>query len=116
MGNVISITAVRVERVRQVLTTYGGNGEPVDIVTPNGRVAAERLICRECFVEVLDNYGNYFVIDYNDVVALHPAAVAQTSVVNARGEFLPSQNVPAVPRQVTILPFERRSSRKQSVS
>jgi hypothetical protein len=112
MSNVISIAAVRIERLKAALAIHARNGETVIIATRSGQVTTERVNCQDRFVEILDGFGDYFVIDYNDIRAVQTAAVAQTSVVNARGEFLPAQNFAAAPRHVAILPFARRSRRK----
>lgn len=112
MSNVISIAAVRAERLKQTLAIHGRNGETVVIETRTGSMTAEEINCRERFAEILDNFGDYFVIDYNDIRSLQPAAVAQTSVVNARGEFLPVHNPAAASRPVAIIPFVRRRRRK----
>ena len=111
MSNVISIEAVRAERLKQALASHSHDGAAVIIETRSGQVTAERIDCRERFVEVLDGFGDYFVINYNDIRSLHTMAVAQTSVVNARGEFLPAHS-PAASEAVAILPFARRARRK----
>ncbi len=82
------------------------------IETRNGTISAERIACRDLFAEVLDSFGDYFVVDYNDIRSLQPAAVAQTSVVNARGEFLPFHNSATTLGRVAIIPFELRHRRK----
>ncbi|MGV3635346.1 MAG: hypothetical protein ACO1NY_13430 [Pseudorhodoplanes sp.] len=112
MSNIISIAAVRGEKLKQALTIHSRQGDAVVIETRSRRVTAERINCRELFVEVLDGRGDYLVIDYNDIRALHAMAIAQTSVVNARGEFLPAHNPAAAAGPVAILPFLRRVRRK----
>jgi hypothetical protein len=112
MSNVISIAAVRAERLRQALAIHGRNGETIVIETRTGQVIAEKVNCRDRFAEIVDGFGEYFVIDYNDIRTLHPAAVTQTSVVNARGEFLPAPNFVAAPCPVAILPFARPQRRR----
>lgn len=112
MSNVVSIAAVRAERLKQALAIHGRNGEAVVIETRSGSITAEKINCRGRFAEILDNFGDYFVIDYHDIRSLQPAAVAQTSVVNARGEFLPVNNQAAASRPVAIIPFARRQRRK----
>ena len=112
MSNVISISAVRTERLKQVLASHGRNGQAVIIETRSGPVTAEKINCRDSFVEILTGFGDYSVIDYNDIRSLHPVAFAQTSVVNARGEFLPALNTAIARHPVAILPFARRSRRK----
>jgi hypothetical protein len=116
MSNVICIAGIRAQRVKEALNIHCRKGEAIVIETRQARVLAERLICRERFAEVLDAFGNYFVIDYNDIISLHTNEVAQTSVVNARGEFFTADKAAATSRPVTILPFEQRPRRKQSAS
>jgi hypothetical protein len=109
MSNVISIATVRAEKLKQALAIHGRNGEAVIVETRRGgQVIAEKTNCRERFVEVFDRFGDYFTIDYNDIRALHPAAVEQTSAVNARGQFLPTFNIAVASRPAVVLPFDRR--------
>jgi hypothetical protein len=112
MSNIISLTAVRVEKLKQALATYARNGETVILETRTGSITAERINCGDRIAEVLDSFGDYFAIEYGDIRSLRPTAVEQTSVVNARGEFLPVHN-PADPTgPVAILPFAKRTRRK----
>ena len=69
---------------------HARNGETVIVETRGGTIVAEKITCREPFAEILNSFGDYFVVDYADIRSIRPAAVAQTSVVNARGEFLPA--------------------------
>ncbi|MFZ5691020.1 MAG: hypothetical protein ACOY5F_07165 [Pseudomonadota bacterium] len=110
MSKVISITAVRAERLKQVLAIHAGKRETVIVETAGGHVSAEKIICRERFVEILDVNGDYRVIDYSDIRAVRAAALAQTSVVNARGEFMPTLKLAASSRPAAILPFDRFAS------
>lgn len=112
MSNVISIAAVRAERLKQRLAIHARHREPVILETRSGRVTAEKIVCRERLAEILDGNGNYLVVDYNDLRVLHAAPVAQTSVVNARGEFLPALNLTPVSRPAPILPFALRRRRR----
>ena len=56
-----------------------------------GSIYTQRITCRDRFVEILNTVGDFAVVDYSDIRSIRPATVAQTSVVNARGEFLPVQ-------------------------
>jgi hypothetical protein len=111
MSNIISLATIRADKLKQALILHSRNGETVVIETRTGPMTATRITCRDRFIEILDVFGDYFVVDYNDIRDLHAPAVAQTSVVNARGEFLPAPNFVG-PRPVAILPFARRSHRK----
>jgi hypothetical protein len=84
----------------------------VVIETRTGLITAEKITCRERFAEVLNSFGDYFVIDYADIRSLKPATAVHTSVVNARGDFLPLHNTVTATRTVEILPFARRARRK----
>jgi hypothetical protein len=110
MDNVISFAAVRAERLRQVLSTQARNGETVVIETRTGQICATRITCRGDFAEVLDSFGNYFVVGYADIRSLRPATGAQTSVINRDGDFLPDHDT-VITRGVAILPFARRARR-----
>jgi hypothetical protein len=112
MSNIISIAAVRAKRLKQALAIHGRDGETLIIETRTGTIAAEKINCRDRFAEILDSFGDYFVIDYDDIRSVQPAAIAQTSVVNARGEFLPAHNPATGPRPVAILPFAKRQRRQ----
>ncbi|HWV52951.1 hypothetical protein [Pseudorhodoplanes sp.] len=112
MSNVISIAAVRAKRLRESLAIHGRDGEMVIIETRTRTITAVRIVCRELFAEVLDGFGDYFVLDYNEIRSMQPATVAQTSVVNARGEFLPVQHPAPTSAAVAIIPFTRRQRRK----
>ena len=108
MSNVISIAAVRAEKLKQALSIHSQKRETVIIEVRTGTIFAERIICRDRFAEILNSVGDYFVVDYADIRSLHPAAVVQTSVVNARGEFLTAQNSASATRTVPVLPFVSR--------
>ncbi len=113
MSNVISIAAVRAERTRQALAVHARNGETVIVETRTGSIIAEKIACGERFAEILNSFGDYFVVDYTDVRSVRPAAaVVQTSVVNARGEFLPVAGAANATHAVAILPFARRARRR----
>lgn len=106
MNNVVSLAKVRSESLKQALATHGRNGATIIVETRSGTVSAEKFNCRDRSVEILDGFGDYFVIDYADIRSLQSAAaVAQTSVVNARGEFLPARNPATATGPVVILPF-----------
>ena len=112
MSNVISLAAVRAERTRLALSIHAGNGETVFVETRSGTIVAQKATCRETFAEILDSFGDYFVVDYADIRSIRPAAIAQTSVVNARGEFLPAPSAVSASSPVSILPFARRARRR----
>lgn len=111
MSNVISIAAVRAERLKQALALHSRNGEPVLVVTRTGAISAEKIICRGHFAEILNALGDYFVVDYADIRALRPVTIAQHSVVNARGEFAPIHEAVTASQSGAVLhfaPFQRR--------
>lgn len=113
MDNIISLAAVRAERRKQALSLHARNGETVAIETRTGLITAEKITCRERFAEILNNFGDYFVIDYADIRALRPVSpVVHTSVVNARGDFVSLHNTVTPAAPVAILPFARRARRK----
>lgn len=112
MNNVISFAAVRAERLKQALSAHARNGETVVVETPSGPIAAEKITCRGRFAEIFNSLGDYFVVDYSDIRSLRPVALAQTSVVNARGDFLPFHETVTAARPVEILPFARRQRRR----
>jgi hypothetical protein len=112
MSNVISLAAVRAERTRQALLIHARDGKPTIIETRSGTIVAQKLTCREPFAEIHDSFGDYSVVDYADIRSIRPAVVAQTSVVNAHGEFLPAPTALSAPASVAILPFARRARRK----
>jgi hypothetical protein len=105
MSNVISIAAVRAERLKQALATHSRNGDAVIVETRGGPISAEKITCRGRFAEILNAFGDYFVIDYADIRSLRPVAVAQHSVVNARGDFIPVHDAVTAVEAVSILPF-----------
>lgn len=111
MSNVIVISAVRAERLKQALAIHARNGESVIVETSGGRIYAEKIACRNRFVELLDRNGDYRVIGYDEIRALH-SVIAQTSVVNARGEFMPAFSPTAATRPAAILPFSHRGRRR----
>lgn len=96
--------------MRQALSVHARKGEAVMIDVAAGSILAERVICRDAFTEILNSFGEYFVVDYADIRSIRPAAVAQTSVVNARGEFSPAFGPVTPTRTVPVLPFTRRGS------
>ncbi len=111
MSNVISIAAIRSEKLKQVVSRYASSGEAVVIETRTGPIYTHRMTCRERFVEILNTVGDYSVVEFSDIHSIRPATVAQTSVVNARGEFLPVQNRTSAQSVGPILPFEPRKRR-----
>jgi hypothetical protein len=112
MNNVISFAAARAERLKQALSIHARNGEAVVVETANGPIAAEKIACRGRFAEIFNSVGDYFVVAYADIRSLRPVAAAQTSIVNASGDFLPfHERVTAAP-PVEILPFARKQRRR----
>jgi hypothetical protein len=111
MNNVISFAEARARRLKEALAIYSRNGEPAIVETRTGWISAEKITCRGRFAEILNAYGDYFVIDYADIRSVRPGAVAQHSVVNARGDFTPIPDIETVPAQVAILPFPSRMHR-----
>jgi hypothetical protein len=105
MDNVISIAAVRAEKLKQALATHSRNGDLVVVETRNGLISAEKITCRGRFAEILNDLGDYFVIDYADIRSLRPVVVAQHSVVNARGDFIPVHEAVSAAESVSVLPF-----------
>lgn len=112
MSNVIPIAAMRAERLKRALEAYGRNGEPVIVETRTAQIFAEKITCRGRFAEILNGFGDYFVIDYADIRSLRPIAVAQNSAVNAWGEFIPVHEAVASPSQVAVVPFVPRHGRR----
>jgi hypothetical protein len=110
MSNVIPIAAVRAARTRQALNIHARNGETMILETRGGTMIAEKITCREAFAEILNSFGDYFVVDYGDIRSIRPAAVAQT--VNARGEFLLAAPAVIASTPDAILPFARRARRR----
>lgn len=111
-NNVISFAAFRLEKLKQALSIHGSNGEAVIIEAGTGTIFAERIICRDRFAEILNGAGDYLVVDYADIRSIRPAAVVQTSIVNASGGFQFVQHSTSVPRTVPVLPFEPRQRRR----
>jgi hypothetical protein len=66
MNNVISIAAVRAERLKQALSIHARNGERVIIETRTGLIAADKITCRGGFAEILNSFGDYFVVGAGD--------------------------------------------------
>ncbi len=113
MSNVISLAAVRSEKLKQALSIHSRNRETVIIESRTGPIFSDRIVCRDRFAEILNSVGDYVVLDYADIRAIRPAAIAQTSIVNTGGEFLPVQDFAAGQRTVPILPFEPRRRRRR---
>jgi hypothetical protein len=107
MNNVISFAAVRAERLRQALSIHARNGETVVIETRSGQICADRITCRGDFAEILNGFGEYFVIGYADIRSVRPATGPQTSVISAHGDFIPDHDTVISTRNVAILPFAR---------
>lgn len=112
MSNVVSLAAVRSEKLKQALSMHGSKGEAVVIETGSGAISVERMICRERFAEILSSAGEYLVLDYTDILSIRAVAVAQTSIVNANGRFQFLEHSPPEARTVPILPFEPRRRRR----
>ena len=109
MGNVISIAAKRTEKFKEAMALWARNRQTVVIQTRTGQIVVQRMTCRERFAEILNSAGDFAIVDYADIRSIRPATVEQTSVVNARGEFLPAPEASA--RVVPILHFEPRKRR-----
>lgn len=112
MNNVISIAAVRSEKMKEALSVLSRNGEAAIIETRTGSILAERIICRDRFAEILDSVGDYLVLEYANIRAIQPAAVTQTSIVNASGGFQFVPQFTATARTVPVLPFAPRQRRR----
>jgi len=111
MSNVISIAAVRADRVKRSLADHGQRGEFTLIETKTGLISAKTVVCRERFAEILNVFGDYSVVDYAEIRSVRPVAVAQHSVINAHGDFVPAHEPARAPTPVAVLPFTPR--RKQ---
>ncbi|RKE69726.1 hypothetical protein DFP91_4165 [Pseudorhodoplanes sinuspersici] len=110
MGIVISLTDIRNGRMRNTLLSYALEGESAMVETRASLIAAEKILCRDTFAEMFNSAGDYFAVDYSDIRDVRPARwSAQTSAVNASGDWL------AVPERLnhsgsaTLLHFPRRS-------
>jgi hypothetical protein len=112
MSKVISIAAVRSEKMKQALSVLSRNGEAAIIEARTGSILAERIICRDQFAEILDNVGDYLVLEYANIRSIRPAVVTQTSVVNASGGFQFVPQLKATARTVPVLPFAPRQRRR----
>jgi hypothetical protein len=112
MSNIISLAEVRSEKLKQALSVHGSKGEAAIIEAGTGTIFAQRIICRDRFAEILDSAGDYLVVDYADIRSIRPAAVTQTSIVNANGGFQFVQHSASAPRTVPVLPFEPRRRRR----
>ena len=112
MNNVISIAAVRSEKMKQALSVLTRKGAAVIIEARTGSILAERIICRDRFAEILDNVGDYLVLDYANIRSIRPVEVTQTSIVNASGGFQFVPQLTAVARPVPVLPFAPRQRRR----
>jgi hypothetical protein len=112
MNKVISIAAARSEKMKQALSVLSRNGEAAIIEARTGSILAERIICRDQFAEILDNVGDYQVLEYANIRSVRPAAVTQTSVVNASGGFQFVPQLTATARTVPVLPFAPRQRRR----
>ena len=113
MSNVISIAAARSEKLKQALSIHSRKGEAVIVEGRTGTILAERIICRDRFAEILNSVGDYLVLDYADVRSIRPAAVAQTSIVNASGGFQLAPQLTAATRTVPVLPFAPPQRRRR---
>jgi hypothetical protein len=105
MSNVISIAAMRADRLKQALSSYACSDEAVIIQLAGGSIVAGRIICRDLFAEILDGVGEYFVVDYGGIRSSRAVSVEQTSVVNFRGEFSQSHKPLTSTQTVFVLPF-----------
>jgi hypothetical protein len=112
MNNVISIAAVRSEKMKQTLSVLSRTGEAAIIEARTGSIRAERIICRDQFAEILDSAGDYLVLDYASIRSILPAPVTQTSVVNANGAFQFGPQLTAAKPTVPVLPFAPRQRRR----
>lgn len=112
MTNVISFAAVRTERLRQALSIHARNGETVVIETRTGQICADKITCRGDFAEVLNSFGEYFVVGYADIRSMRPATGPQTSVISVHGDFIQDHDTVIPARTVAILPFARRARRR----
>jgi hypothetical protein len=113
MNNVISIAAVRSEKMKQALSVHCRTGEAAIVEARRaGTILAERIICRDQFAEILNSVGDYLVLDYADIRSIRPAAVAQTSIVNASGGFQFAPQITPGTRTVPVLPFAPRQRRR----
>ena len=111
MNNVISLSDMRAAKLKHALTTHARNGEAVVVETRTGLISAEKINCRDQFAEILNSFGDYFVVDYADIRSVRPAA-AQTSIVNASGDFVSAHGLVIAARTVEVLPFSRRARRR----
>ena len=111
MNNVILLADVRAAKLKLALSTHARNGEAVIVETRTGPISAEKINCCEQFAEILNSFGDYSIVDYADIRSVRPAA-AQTSVINARGEFVAAHEMVIATRTVSVLPFSRRARRR----
>lgn len=112
MGIVISLADIRNGKAKETLLSYVLEGEAAIIETRIGVISAERMLCRETVVEIFDPAGDYFAVNYSDIRDVRAAApAAQTSVVNASGEWVVATE--RMPRTGTgaVLRFPDRMSR-----
>lgn len=112
MDNVVSLVDVRNGRLRSQLLSHAKAGETVVIETRTGLISAEKILCRASFAEILNTFGDYFVVEYADIKSMRAVSTVQTSAVNGAGDWVTVAH-DRMPRVTTsrIVPFRGRSRR-----
>jgi hypothetical protein len=89
MSEILSFTERRNAKIRDRLIASALRREAVILETRAGPVRADRLICRDHAVEVVNSWGEGFVIGYGDIREVR-SGIAALSTVNAPDDRVPN--------------------------
>lgn len=87
MAEIISFAERRNAKLRDRLMTFSRKGEAVIIETRNGVIRADRLICTDHAVEILNSWGEKAAIAYRDIRDVRAGLTPQISTITDHGDF-----------------------------
>ncbi len=112
MAEIISFAERRSAKIRDRLMTLALKGEAVIIETRAGPVRADRLICREHAAEIVNAWGEGFVIGYGEIREVRPGVTPQLSTISAAGDWIVPNDFITQREPSRVLAFARPGRRR----
>lgn len=103
MGQVLSFTEARAERLKARLSALADSRSPGMIETQHGLIDARRIFCREAAAVLIDRYGYQTRLGYDQIVDVCPILPAADIV--ALADWHVTEAAEAQPGSAKVLRF-----------
>lgn len=83
MGQIVSLSDFRRDKLKASLCKFAGSGSPVIVETKTTTIAAMRIFCRDLFAVLIDKFGYQNSVNYNEITDVSPMLPMVEKVRNA---------------------------------